>query len=165
MKRRHEQKEKPMQRLLFSLGLAIMLATAVATLGLYAGAAHASDDEAVRAAALEYAEGWYAADAERLAHVLHPEALKRRVVKDVVTGEERVNVLRTEDLIRGAREGVGKEPGGPVRLRVAVLDQHGDMAVARVVSMLYVDYLQLVRWNDRWVVLSVVWGTIESPGE
>jgi len=154
-----------MQGLLFSRGLATALFTVLAALVFFAGSAHASDDEAVRAAALDYAEGWYAGDAERLAQALHPEAVKRRVVKDVITGEERVNVLRTEDLLHGAREGVGKEPGGPVRLRVAVLDQHGDMAVARVVSMLYVDYLQLVRWNDRWVVLSVLWGTIESPGE
>ncbi|NGX15136.1 nuclear transport factor 2 family protein [Wenzhouxiangella sp. XN24] len=154
-----------MQGLLFSRGPATALVTVIAALVLYAGSVHASDDEAVRAAALDYAEGWYAGDAERLAQALHPEAVKRRVVKDVVTGEERVNVLGIEDLLRGAREGVGREPGGPVRLRVAVLDQHGDMAVARVVSMLYVDYLQLVRWNGRWVVLSVVWGTIESPGE
>ena len=154
-----------MQGLFFSRGPATALVTVVAALVFFAGSAHASDDEAVRAAALDYAEGWYAGDAERLAQVLHPEAVKRRVVKDVITGEERVNVLGAEDLLRGAREGVGKEPGGPVRLRVAVLDQHGDMAVARVVSMLYVDYLQLVRWNGRWVVLSVIWGTIESPGE
>jgi len=165
MRRGHEQEEKSMQGLLYLRNLVNVVAMAAASLVFFAGPVHASDDEAVRAAALDYAEGWYAGDAERLAQALHPEAVKRRVVKDVITGEERVNVLGTEDLLRGAREGVGKEPGGPVRLRVAVLDQHGDLAVARVVSMLYVDYLQLVRWNDRWVVLSVAWGTIESPGE
>lgn len=154
-----------MQRLLFSPGLATVLAMVAAGMGLSTAVAHAADDEPVRAAALDYAEGWYAGDADRLARALHPEAVKRRVVRDVITGEYRVNELGAEELIRGAREGVGKMPGGPVRLRVAIIDQHGDMATARVVSMLYVEYLQMVRWNDRWVVLSVLWGTIEGPGD
>jgi hypothetical protein len=39
------------------------------------------------------------------------------------------------------------------------------MTVARVVSPLYVHYLQLVRWDDRWVVLAILWSTVAAPGD
>lgn len=128
--------------------------------------ARADEDEAVRAVALDYAEGWATADAERMARALHPQALKRRVVVDVLSGEPRVQQMAAAELIRATREGDGRPADpGPLNLRVAVLDRHGDMAVARVVSPLYVHYLQLVRWEARWVVLGITWGTVAAPGE
>lgn len=141
---------------------------AVILLGLVCNAAWAdvSDDDAVRVAVLDYAEGWATGDAERMARALHPQASKRRVVADVLTGELRVQVMDAATLLRATRDGAGKDIAeGPLNLRVAILDRHGDMATARVVSALYVDYLQLARWEDRWVVLSVLWGTISAPGE
>jgi hypothetical protein len=141
---------------------------AVILLGLVCNVAWAdvSDDDAVRAAVLDYAEGWATGDAERMARALHPQASRRRVVADVLTGEFRVQVMDAATLLRATRDGAGKDVAeGPLNLRVAILDRHGDMATARVVSALYVDYLQLARWEDRWVVLSVLWGTISAPGE
>lgn len=128
--------------------------------------ADVSDDDAVRAAVLDYAEGWATGDAERMARALHPQASRRRVVADVLTGELRVQVMDAATLLRATHDGAGKDvTEGPLNLRVAILDRHGDMATARVVSALYVDYLQLARWEDRWVVLSVLWGTVAAPGE
>lgn len=139
---------------------------ALLVLGAVGEAANADEDEAVRAVALDYAEGWVTADAERMARALHPQALKRRVVADILSGEPRVQVIDAAELLRATRAGEGKPPDtGPLNLRVAILDRHGDMAVARVVSPLYVHYLQLVRWEGRWVVLGVVWGTVAAPGE
>jgi hypothetical protein len=34
-----------------------------------------------------------------------------------------------------------------------------------VVSPLYVDYLQMVRWEGEWVILMVLWGTLAAPGD
>lgn len=142
------------------------LCAALLALGAATERAYADEDEAVRAVALDYAEAWATADAERMARALHPQARKRRVVVDVLSGEARVQEMNVAQLLRATREGAGKPPDpGPLNLRVAILDRHGDMAVARVVSPLYVHYLQLVRWEERWVVLSIVWGTITAPGE
>lgn len=144
----------------------LALCAALLALGAAGGPANANEDEAVRAVALDYAEGWATADAERMARALHPHALKRRVVVDILSGEPRVQEMDAAELLRATREGEGRPPDpGPLNLRVAILDRHGDMAVARVVSPLYVHYLQLVRWEDRWVVLGVLWGTIAAPGE
>lgn len=128
--------------------------------------ANAAEDEAVRDVALDYAEGWATADEERMERALHPQALKRRVVIDVLSGEPRVQVMDAAELLRATRAGEGRplEPG-PLNFRVAILDRHGDMALARVVSPLYVHYLELVRWDGRWVVFGVLWGTVAAPGE
>lgn len=126
----------------------------------------ASDDEAVRAAALDYAEGWHTGDEERVARALHPEFMKRRIVTEVLTDVQVVQAMNAEAFLRATREGGGSGiSGGPLNLRIAVLDRHGELAAVRVVSELYVEYLHMVRWQDRWVVLSVTWGTIAGPGE
>jgi Flp pilus assembly protein TadD len=144
----------------------LMFCAALLVLGVAGAPALADEDEAVRAVALDYAEGWATADAERMARALHPQALKRRVVVDVLSGEPRVQEMDAAELLRATRAGEGRPADpGPLNLRVAILDRHGDMTVARVVSPLYVHYLQLVRWDDRWVVLGVLWGTIAAPGE
>lgn len=144
----------------------LMSFAALLVLGAAGTPALADEDEAVRAVALDYAEGWATADAERMARALHPQALKRRVVADVLSGEPRVQEMDAAELLRATRAGEGRPADpGPLNLRVAILDRHGDMTVARVVSPLYVHYLQLVRWDDRWVVLGVLWGTIAAPGE
>lgn len=127
-------------------------------------AADIAEDEAIKAVALDYAEGWLTGDEERMARALHPEMLKRRVVTDVLSDTRSVQELDAPTLLRATREGVGVG-GGPLSFRVAILDRHGDMAVVRVVSSLYVDYLHMVRWGDRWLILSVLWGTIAAPGD
>lgn len=136
----------------------------MALLLLLSGAAplRAADDEGIKTAALDYAEGWLTGDEERMRRALHPEMKKQRVVTDVLTNVQSVQVLDAATLIRATADGVGVG-GGPLVFRVAILDQHGDMAVVRVVSSLYVEFLQMVRWEGRWVVLSVLWGTIELP--
>jgi len=45
---------------------------------------HASDSDldAIRATAMDYADGWYSGDAERMAQALHPSLVKRTLMKD-----------------------------------------------------------------------------------
>jgi hypothetical protein len=140
-------------------------AVAIAILAVSSGAG-AAEDDAVRAAALAYAEAWATGDAERMAGALHPDAVRRRVVVDLLSREPRLQTMHARDLVSATQDGAGRDPGpGPLNLRVAILDRHGAMATARVVSALYVEYLHMVRWDDRWVVLDVLWGTVASPGE
>jgi hypothetical protein len=149
--------QKKLTALLAGMLLALICATQAA--------GDVVQDEAIKAAALDYAEGWFTGDEERMARVLHPEMLKRRVVTDLTSGAQTVQSLDAAKLIRATGEGVGKgQFDGLLSLRVAILDRHGEMAMVRVVSELYVEYLQMVNWEGRWVVLSVTWGAIEAPG-
>lgn len=139
----------------------------MALLLAFAGTAvPASDDDAVRAVAMDYAEAWTTADGDRMGRALHPAATMRRVVTDLLTGEPRLQFMDAATLVRATRDGAGREgDAAPLNVRVAILDRHGDMATARVVSPLYVHYLQLARWDDRWVVLAILWGTVAAPGD
>ena len=142
-------------------------ALVVALLLVFASSsARASDDEAMRAVAMDYAEAWTTADGDRMARALHPAATMRRVVSDLLTGEPRMQFMDAATVVSATRDGAGRESdAGPLNIRVAILDRHGDMAVARVVSPLYVHYLQLTRWDDRWVVLAILWSTVVAPGD
>ena len=116
-------------------------------------------DEAITATALDYIEGWFTADGDRMRRALHPEFIKRRVVTDIGTGEQAVQELDAETMVRATVQGGGRGTwAGPMDFRVTILDRYQDMADVRVVSPLYVDYLHVVKWGDRWVILSVMWG-------
>ena len=116
-------------------------------------------DEAITATALDYVEGWFTADGERMRRAIHPEFVKRRVVTDVASGEQFVQELDAQAMLRATVQGVGRGAwAGPLDFRVTILDRYEGMADVRVVSPLYVDYLHVVRWGGRWVILSAMWG-------
>lgn len=118
-----------------------------------------TDREAITKTALNFEEGWYTADAERMALALHPQFLMRHVGTDEHTRSSVVtqNVTAPE-LIALTRSGRGKVPVERQRHDVTVLDVFSNAATAKIVAWYGVDYLQLVKWNDRWVIMSVVWG-------
>lgn len=139
--------------------LGILPVLAIAVLWPAAATADPATDEAITATALDYAEGWFTGDAARVERALHPEFLKRRVVTDVSTGEQSVHELDARTMVRATADGVGRGAwAGPLEFRVTILDRYEDMATVRVVSPMYVDYLHVVKWEGRWVILSAMWG-------
>lgn len=143
----------PITRLLSS-GVAVLALAAVPAVR----AQTAADTAAIRAAALDYAEGWYAGDADRMARAVSPELVKRIVVNDTATGRSVIQTMGASALVNGTRHGYGKST--PVERRqkdVAVLDVFGGAAAARVVMADWIDYLQLARVDGRWVIVNVLW--------
>jgi hypothetical protein len=70
--------------------------------------AQTSDSAAIRQAALDYAEGWYAGDAARMEKALHPELAKRIVHTDEKSGRNRIEQMSALTLINGTKGGFGK---------------------------------------------------------
>jgi hypothetical protein len=126
-----------------------------------ASAAHAqsaADSSGIRAAALDYAEGWYTGDGERMARAVHPELVKRILVNDTATGRAFVQTMGATALVNGARHGYGKgTPADRQQKDVRILDVFGNAAVAKVVMADWIDYLQLVRADGRWQIVNVLW--------
>jgi hypothetical protein len=117
-----------------------------------------ADSAAIRATALDYAEGWYEGNAERMARALHPELVKRIVVRDTATGKTVVQGMGASVLVNSTRHGYGKEtPKERQQKDVNILDIFGNAASAKAVMADWVDYMQLAKVDGRWVIVNVLW--------
>jgi hypothetical protein len=137
----------------------ISVALSSTTLGAPAVRAQtAADSAGIRAAALDYIEGWYTADAPRMQRALHPELAKRVVVTDSATGKSQLGQMGAMTLIEYTRNGGGREtPPGARRKDVSILDVFRGAASAKIVAADWIDYLHLARWSGRWVIVNVLW--------
>jgi hypothetical protein len=145
-----------------SLHALMLLSTAVTGT---ARAQSAADSAAIRATALDYAEGWYEGNAERMARALHPELVKRIVVRDTATGKTMVQGMGASVLVNSTRHGYGKEtPKDRQQKEVTILDIFGNAASAKAVMADWVDYMQLGKVDGRWVIVNVLWERKPQPG-
>lgn len=118
----------------------------------------AADSSAIRAAALDYAEGWYEGNGERMARAVHPELVKRIVVSDTATGRSVIQNMGATALVNGARRGWGKETPPERRQKdVTILDIFGNAASVKAVMADWIDYLQIAKVDGRWVIVNVLW--------
>ena len=118
----------------------------------------ASDAAAVRRTALDYVEGWYEGNAERMGRALHPDLQKRIVEKDPKTGNARLREMSASMLVGYTRDGEGtKTPKEKQQKDVSIFDIYRDEASAKVVFLEWVDYLHLARFDGRWVIVNVLW--------
>jgi hypothetical protein len=88
-------------------------------------------EAAVVEAVLDYFEGWFDGDAERMERALHPGLAKRSLEKDGRT----LNETSAEWMNDATARGVGRERDpGDRQIEVEVDDVHGTIANARVRS-------------------------------
>lgn len=137
-----------------ALALALTAATATPALGQ-----SAADSSAIRQTALDYIEGWYEGNGERMERALHPELAKRIVNVDPRNGRNSLGQQSAMTLVLNTRRGGGKEetPAAQQRKDVRILDVFGNTASVRVDASTWVDYLHIAKWNGRWVIVNVLW--------
>lgn len=134
-----------------SLAIASLIAPRLAS------AQTAADSAAIRAAALDYIEGWYEGNAERMERALHPE-LAKRIVNTNPNGRNSLGQQGALTLINGTKAGGGKStPPARQRKDVKLLDIFGNTASVRVDASDWVDYMHMAKWNGRWVIVNVLW--------
>lgn len=117
---------------------------------------NASDSAAIRATAYDYIDGWYEGDVARMESALHSHLTKRLVYEDQA-GRSHLVDLTAMELVQSTRAGVGKIPRAQWRDSVTILDVFGNAAMVRIDATTWVDYLEEVKWNGRWVIANVVW--------
>lgn len=145
----------------------LVVATAVATatpaaaqtargIGAAEGAPSAADSAAIRIVALDYIEGYYAGDADRVRRALHPDLVKRIVGH--IDGQAQLNEMTAEQLIDGTAAGWGtRVPATERRAQVRILDAFHNVAAVRVDAHTWIDYMQIARWNGEWKIVNVLW--------
>ena len=118
----------------------------------------AADSAAIRATALDYVEGWYEGNPERMTRALHPELVKRIVVSDTTTKRSVLQDMGATALVNGTRHGWGKEtPKDRQQKDVTILDIFGNAASVKAVMADWIDYLQIAKVDGRWVIVNVLW--------
>jgi hypothetical protein len=138
----------------FVLLITIVLATGAGS----ARAQTAADTEALRATALDYAEGWYEGNGQRMARAVHPELVKRIVIWDTLSKRSVIQTMGATALVNGTYRGFGREtPADRQEKTVNVLDVFQNAASVRVTMADWIDYLQLAKVDGRWVIVNVLW--------
>lgn len=116
-----------------------------------------ADKSAITQTALDYLEGWYAADAERMERALHPE-LAKRIMRTNAQGQSRLEQMGAMTLVQYTRRGGGKDtPKDKQQKDITILDVFGNTASVKAVATDWIDYLHIAKSNGRWVIVNVLW--------
>ncbi len=116
-----------------------------------------ADREAIKATALDYIEGWYEGNAERMERALHPD-LAKRIVRTNDRGQSMLGQMSAMSLVQGVRNGGGKNtPKEKQQKDVTILDVFGNAASVKIVASDWIDYLHIAKSNGRWVIVNVLW--------
>jgi hypothetical protein len=116
-----------------------------------------TDEELIRLAVLDYCEGWYEGDPERMERCLHPE-LAKRVVRTDENGRSRLDNMGAMRLVQYARKGYGKNtPKERQQKDITILDRYENVASAKAVMDGWIDYLHLAKYDGMWVIVNVLW--------
>lgn len=124
-----------------------------------------ADKEAIKATALDYIEGWYEGNAERMERALHPD-LAKRIVRTDAQGRSSLGQMSAMSLVQGVKRGGGKDtPKEKQQKDVTILDVFGNTSSVKVVASDWVDYLHIAKSNGRWVIVNVLWELKPKPAE
>ena len=128
----------------------------------YAPDAELSDEDrqAIDAVCLDYAEGWFDADVERMGRSLHPELDKRGLVRRVV--DARHEFIAPEPISRSRMleltgAGVGRMSRDDRTIQVEILAAKHHLASARIELGVMTDLLHLMRFPDGWKIVHSIW--------
>jgi len=121
------------------------------------GQTKAADREAVRLAALDYVEGVYNVQPERIERSVHPSLVKRGFYKDTAAGPYTESPMTYEQLVRLAGNW-NKDGKRDTSIKdVSVLDVLDQTAVAKVTANWGIDYMLLARFDGRWKITQIIW--------
>ena len=119
---------------------------------------------AIRQTALDYIEGWYEGNAERMERALHPELAKRIVRTNPQNNQSRLDQMGALSLVLGTRRGGGKDTAKDRQQKdVTVLDVYQNAASVKIVASDWIDYLHVAKFNGRWVIVNVLWELKPNP--
>ena len=111
-----------------------------------------TDQQAIEAAVLDYFEGWFDGDSERMRRALHP-GLAKRSLHDGDLNEDTAS-----EMIAATAAGIGKSRDpGERGIEVQIVDVHGPIASAVVHSTVYREYLHLGRTHAGCRIVNALW--------
>ena len=92
-----------------------------------------------------------------MAAALHPELTKMMLGERQETGKQFLYKMGSSDLIEGTRAGLGDLPEDQRNIEVEIYDISHGMAAVKVTSAMYIDHLQVGKFNGEWKIINVLW--------
>lgn len=106
------------------------------------------DEEQITATVLDYFEGWFEGDVDRMDRALHADLVKRQAGATLgITTKERMLDL--------TRLGEGKADAGDIA--ISIEDVGEEIASVTVLGGVYHEYVHLVRTPDGWKIANALW--------
>ena len=121
-----------------------------------------ADRDAVRAAVLDYVEGFYEGDTVRLVRSVWPEVRKYgywRSKPDAPYAGEAMPFADFMSYANRIKSGASKTPAGAPK-DITVFDVQDQTASAKLTAWWGTDYLLLAKEKGRWMIVQVLW---QSP--
>lgn len=115
------------------------------------------EKKGIEAAAMDYIEGYFTGDADRMAKGVHPELTKVTPRTIEGTGKQCLGKIGAEYLIEVTRTGSGKLDEDKRNIEMTILDFVDDIATVEVLSTMFFDYLQVAKINGEWKIVNVLW--------
>ncbi len=102
---------------------------------------------------LNYVEGWYSGNAERMDNALSEHLAKRRITPD-----GNIMAVSKEWMVTETGNGLGRisNPDSG-RKEIKILAQTDSIASIELLSKDFVDYLHLVKIEDSWKIANALW--------
>ena len=118
------------------------------------------DRDAVRQAGLDYVEGVYTVQPERIERSVHPSLVKRGFARRDASGAYTETTMSYEQLVNLARTWNKEGKRDTSVKKVDVLDVLDQTAVVKITASWGVDYMLLGKYDGRWKINQILW---QSP--
>lgn len=126
---------------------------------LGANAQTEADREAIKRTALNYAEGWYEGNADKMESSLSPD-LAKRIARSNPQGQSRLDQMTAMTLVQSTRGGYGKQTLKAEQQKdVTILDVFGGAATVKLEMRDWIDYMHIAKINGKWLIVNVLWET------
>ncbi len=112
---------------------------------------------AIKEASMNYIEGWYEGNADRMDKALHPDLNKVGVIAGRGDGKIRLIKVTKDQMVGWTGQGVGKKPAGERNIKVEILDIYKNTANVKITSVSFIDYVLLGKIDSEWKIINVLW--------
>ena len=121
------------------------------------------DRKAVEEAVLDYVEGVYLVQPERIERSVHKDLRKVGYGRRDSSAEYRVMPMTYQELYDLAAKwnASGNIDAETAPKEIVVLDVLDQTAVAKLTAAWGVDYFQLAKYDGKWMIVNVVWQTMD----
>jgi Putative lumazine-binding len=140
-----------------ALAVAALISAPAISAGQGAAKDAGQDKEAVRQAALDYLEGIYNVQPERIARSVHPTLNKRGFYKKDAASPYVESPMTYEALVKLASSW-NKDGKRDTSVReIAILDILDQTAVVKLTAAWGIDYMFLGKFDGKWKITQILW--------